>query len=114
MVSDAVGAKVLGERSEGTLPSVSPIGCMESKAKIRFTGSPPDSDVVGVARLQLRSTTRPTSGYTANGCQILQHSVATAMRQPIRGCPKPERKSHLRNGIKLGNLTNADFIENAS
>ena len=114
MVSDAVGTKVLGKRSKGTLSTVSPIRCVESKAEIRFTSSPPDSDAVGVVRPQLRSTTRPTSGYTANGCQILQHSVATAMRQPIRGCPKPERKSHLRNGIKLGNLTNADFIENAS
>ena len=31
MVSNAVGAKVLGKRSEGTLPSVSPIGYMENK-----------------------------------------------------------------------------------
>ena len=37
MVSDAVGAKVLGKRSKGTLPSVSSIGCMESEAEIRFT-----------------------------------------------------------------------------
>ena len=29
--------KSIGERSKGTLPSVSPIGCMENKAKSRFT-----------------------------------------------------------------------------
>ena len=37
MVSDAVGAEVLGKRSEGTLSTVSPIRCMENKAKSRFT-----------------------------------------------------------------------------
>ena len=37
MVSDAVGAKVLGERSERTLSPVSPIRCVENKAKSRFT-----------------------------------------------------------------------------
>ena len=37
MVSDALGAEVLGQRSKGTLPSVSPIGCVESEAEIRFT-----------------------------------------------------------------------------
>ena len=34
--SSAVGAKVLGKRSEGTLPSVSPIGCVENKAKTAY------------------------------------------------------------------------------
>lgn len=37
MVSDAVGAKVLGKRSKGTLPAVSPIQYMENKAKSRPT-----------------------------------------------------------------------------
>ena len=60
MVSDAVGAKVLGQRSKGTLPSVSPIGCMENKAKSGFTGSPPDSDIVGVAHLLQKCITRYT------------------------------------------------------
>ena len=36
MVSDAVGTKVLGKRSEGTLSTVSPIRCVESKAEIPF------------------------------------------------------------------------------
>ena len=33
----ALGAKVLRKRSEGTLPSVSSIGCVESKAETSFT-----------------------------------------------------------------------------
>ena len=70
MVPDALGTKVLGERSEGTLPPVSPIRCMESKAKIRFTGSPPDSDVVDVVPLQQKYTMRPTNVSTTSGCQI--------------------------------------------
>ena len=71
MVSDAVGAKVLGKRSEGTLSAVSPIGRVESKAiGIRFTGSPPDSDAVGVVPLLQKYTTRPTNESTTNGCQI--------------------------------------------
>ena len=37
MVSNAVGAKVLRKRSEGTLLPVSPIGCVENKAKSSFT-----------------------------------------------------------------------------
>ena len=41
-----MGAKVLGKRSEGTLPSVSPIGCVENKAKGRFTGSPKERDLL--------------------------------------------------------------------
>ena len=37
MVSDAVGAKVLGKRSKGTLSAVSKIGCVENKAKSGLT-----------------------------------------------------------------------------
>ena len=37
VVSDAVGAKVLGKRSERTLSPVSPIRYVEDKAEIRFT-----------------------------------------------------------------------------
>ena len=37
MVSDAVGAKILGKRSEGTLSTVSPIRRVENKAESRFT-----------------------------------------------------------------------------
>ena len=39
MVSDAVGAKVLGKRSERTLSPVSPIRCVESKAESGLTSS---------------------------------------------------------------------------
>ncbi len=37
MVSDAMGAKVLGKRSERTLSTVPPPRCVENKAKSRFT-----------------------------------------------------------------------------
>ena len=70
MVSDEVGTKVLGKRSKGTLSTVSPIRCVESKAEIRFTSSPPDSDAVGVEPPQQKYITRHTSESTTNGCQI--------------------------------------------
>ena len=37
MVSNAVGTEVLGERSKGTLSTVSPIRRVENKAENRFT-----------------------------------------------------------------------------
>ena len=42
----------------------------KTKRQVRFTGSPPDSDAVGVVRPQLRSTTRPTNESTTNECPI--------------------------------------------
>ena len=69
MVSDAGGAKVLGQRSEGTLSAVSPIRYMENKATGPFYKLP-DSDAVGVVPPQRRYTTRPTNVSTTNGCQI--------------------------------------------
>ena len=54
MVSDAVGAKVLGKRSQGTLSTVSPIGCVENKAKSRSTGSPQASGADELTRTHRR------------------------------------------------------------
>ena len=56
MVSDAVGAKVLGQRSEGTLPSVPPIRCLENKAEICFTSR--RIPMPSVWRTRNRSTSR--------------------------------------------------------
>ena len=114
MVSDAVGAKVFGKRSEGTLPSVFPIRCMESKAEIRFTGSPPDSDAAGVAHPQQKSITRPTGGSTKNACRIKQHCVVIAIRQPTYGYPRVKGKGNLRKSAGIKDPNSASSIENAN
>ena len=69
MVSDALGAEVLGKRSKGTLSPVSPIRCVENKATGPFY-KPQDSDAVDVAHPQRRSIMRPTSESTTSGCRI--------------------------------------------
>ena len=63
MVSDAMGAKVLGKRSEGTLSAVYPIRRVENKAKICFT-SRWILDVFGVEILLQKYTTRHTNEST--------------------------------------------------